>query len=141
MKIVTTSLLLLLFQYSTISIAQQQPSIQQIQIDVAYLASDLLEGRSTGTKGAVLASEYLVKRFKEIGLEPKGKDGTWYHPFSFKPTNNPHEKESSSKEINGRNVVALINKKAKPNSSYWCALRPFRLGRTWIKTYQRLCYS
>lgn len=39
----------------------------KLKEDVAFLADDKLEGRQTGTKGEVLAAEYLITRFKVIG--------------------------------------------------------------------------
>ena len=36
--------------------------------DVAYLASDELGGRGVGTPGIIKAGDYIVKRFKEVGV-------------------------------------------------------------------------
>ena len=44
----------------------------KIQDDVAFLADYKLEGRQTGTEGEKAAAEYIVHRFTELGLEPKG---------------------------------------------------------------------
>ena len=46
----------------------QQPD--RIQKDVKYLASDALEGRRTGTKGATEAAAYIAKEFRRLGLKP-----------------------------------------------------------------------
>src|ERR1041384_1672921 len=40
---------------------------------ISTLASDLFEGRETGTKGEELASEYIIDQFKDIGLKPMGE--------------------------------------------------------------------
>src|ERR1043166_2053258 len=48
-------------------VAQQPPRIQQ---DVKYLASDELEGRLTGTKGATEAGRYIAREFGRLGLKP-----------------------------------------------------------------------
>ncbi len=48
---------------------------------VAYLASDRLEGRGTGTKGNDLAAEYIAAQFERAGLQPAGPDGTYFQPF------------------------------------------------------------
>jgi Zn-dependent M28 family amino/carboxypeptidase len=42
--------------------------------DVAFLASDLLEGRDTPSRGLDVAAEYIVSSFRKIGLEPAGGD-------------------------------------------------------------------
>ncbi|MBN8807959.1 MAG: M28 family peptidase [Sphingomonas sp.] len=41
------------------------------------LASDAFEGRSPGTAGEQRTLEYLVARFKALGLAPGGPDGAW----------------------------------------------------------------
>ena len=75
-----------------------------------YLASDKLEGREIGTAGEEAAAKYLAKRFKKIGLEPKGTDG-YYQEFSVKPKFNPHAKvpADTSKAKVGRNVIGFID--------------------------------
>ena len=47
---------------------------------MAYLASDRLEGRGPGTRGEILATEYLAAGFKEAGLKPIGERGTYFQP-------------------------------------------------------------
>jgi peptidase M28-like protein/PDZ domain-containing protein/PA domain-containing protein len=52
-------------------IAQQkalEPSAERLQKDVSYLASDDLEGRRTGTKGANEASRYIAAEFSRLKL-------------------------------------------------------------------------
>jgi peptidase M28-like protein/PDZ domain-containing protein/PA domain-containing protein len=46
----------------------QQPD--RLQHDVKYLASDALEGRNTGTKGATEAANYIAKEFGRLKLKP-----------------------------------------------------------------------
>ncbi len=53
---------------------------ERVKADVTFLADPKLEGRGVGTKGLELAGEYLERRFKELGLEPAGKDG-YRDPF------------------------------------------------------------
>jgi Tol biopolymer transport system component len=56
---------------------------EDIRRHVQYLASDALEGRSTGTKGEELATAYAAMMFESFGLEPAGTKGDWLHPFEF----------------------------------------------------------
>lgn len=49
--------------------------VSNLQNHVKYLADDKLEGRRTGTVGEVLAMEYIINQYKQIGLEPKGANG------------------------------------------------------------------
>ncbi len=48
---------------------------------VDFLASDLLEGRSTPSRGLDLAGAYIVSHFERFGLEPGGDEGTWLQAF------------------------------------------------------------
>ena len=86
-----------------------------IEEDVAFLANDKLEGRQTGTEGEKQAANYLVERFKNIGLEPKGTDG-FLQAFSFKPKTDPHKEveftTNPDSTITGRNVIGFINNTA-----------------------------
>jgi Peptidase family M28 len=53
-------------------------SADRIRADVAYLASDRMEGRGPGTRGELLATEYIAGEFKKAGLKPIGKNGTYF---------------------------------------------------------------
>src|SRR5215472_405111 len=43
--------------------------------DLSFLASDLLEGRDTPSRGLDIAAEYIAAQFGSAGLEPGGDDG------------------------------------------------------------------
>lgn len=93
--------------------AWSQTDIDKLKLDVTYLADDKLEGREIGTKGEQLAAEYIAKRFKELGLEPKGTDG-YFQTFSRKQQQNPHSlTPTDTGMIVGRNVAGFINNKAE----------------------------
>lgn len=51
------------------------------QEHVAYLASDELEGRGTGTRGNDAAAGYIAEHFRRAGLRPAGENGTFFQPF------------------------------------------------------------
>lgn len=42
---------------------------------VSFLASDLLEGRATPSRGLDIAAEYIAAQFRRAGLAPAGDDG------------------------------------------------------------------
>jgi len=46
-----------------------------LKADVSFLASDLLEGRGTPSRGLDLAAEYIAAEFRRAGLDPAGDDG------------------------------------------------------------------
>ena len=50
--------------------AQQPTSADRLRQTVTYLASDALEGRRTGTRGANDAAHYLAGEFSLLGLRP-----------------------------------------------------------------------
>lgn len=53
-------------------------SAQRIQSDVGFLAADAREGRSTGSPGFDQAADYVAERYKKLGLEPAGDNGTYF---------------------------------------------------------------
>ncbi|WP_431157104.1 M28 family peptidase [Winogradskyella poriferorum] len=88
----------------------------KIKDDVGFLADDKLEGRQTGTEGEIKAADYIVSRFKEMGISPKGTNG-FLQSFSFKPKTDPHKEVEFTKNadntITGNNVVGYIDNKAE----------------------------
>jgi len=50
-------------------------SAQSLRGHLSFLASDLLEGRGTPSRGQDLAAEYIAAQFRRAGLEPAGNDG------------------------------------------------------------------
>lgn len=96
---------------------EQVPSISMKDY-VAFLASDELAGRETGTAGELLAANYIKERFKNIGLDPKGNAGTYFQTFTFTPRLDL-EGEVSFREskiptpITGTNVIGYHDNKAE----------------------------
>lgn len=109
MKIYKITLLSLFLITAVWSNAQED--LMDLQVDVVYLASDLLTGRETGTEGEEMAAQYLIKRFEEVGLKPMGTDGSWLQSFDFKFNPNPHAKDGEART--GKNVVGYLDNGAK----------------------------
>jgi len=87
-----------------------------IQEDIAFLASDSLQGRETGTPFELEAANYLQKRMKQIGLYPKGNAGTYFQTFTFKPKIDPHAEvqfASGDSTITGTNVLGYVDNQAE----------------------------
>lgn len=61
---------------------KRETVIVNLKKHISTLASDEFGGREPGTKGEVLAYEYIIKEFKGVGLEPKGTEG-YLQEFSF----------------------------------------------------------
>ena len=109
------ALLLLLLVF----ICCKEESPVSLKEDVTFLASDALKGRETGTKGELLAADYIRKRFKHIGLTPKGNAGTYYQTFTFTPRTDPHSEvefnknnKDTSATITGTNVIGFLDHKS-----------------------------
>jgi Zn-dependent M28 family amino/carboxypeptidase len=77
--------------------------------DVTYLAHDSLEGREVGTKGELIAADYIAARMKANGLTPKGNNYSYFQIFSRNMKAHPHDTTGSGKKIEGRNVLGFID--------------------------------
>ncbi len=108
--------IILIFLTCLIACSPDPSTVNAIKDDVSFLASDALTGRQTGTEGERKAVEYLTKRFKELGLSPKGTDG-YRQPFTFLPKTNPHGEVQFTKNedgtITGTNVIGYLDNKAE----------------------------
>lgn len=108
------SILLVIFTIS-VSCKKEVPQKITLQEDISFLASDSLQGRETGTPEEILAANYIQKRMKGLGLQPKGNAGTYFQTFTFKPKTDPHTEAqfvSGDGTITGTNVIGYIDNKA-----------------------------
>src|ERR1041385_3295181 len=55
----------------------------RLAMEVKFLASDALEGRLTGSKGAQLAADHIANALRQSGLKPFGTDGGYFQNFEF----------------------------------------------------------
>jgi len=93
--------------------AWSQTVLDQLKMDVRYLADDRLEGREIGTEGEKLAAEYIAKRFEELGVAAKGSDA-YFQTFKRKQEQDPHSTTpTDTGVVVGRNVVGFIDNGAK----------------------------
>ncbi|WP_339144197.1 M28 family peptidase [Croceitalea sp. MTPC5] len=99
-----------------VSCKKEAPKKVTLQEDIAFLASDSLAGRETGTPQEIMAAEYLKQRMENLGLLPKGNMGTYFQTFTFKPRTDPHseaEFTTSDGSITGTNVIGYVDNKAE----------------------------
>ena len=54
-----------------------------IQHHIEILASDELEGRMTGSKGAALAAKHIAAQFAHLNLKPIGDEASYFQEFEF----------------------------------------------------------
>lgn len=76
-----TSALLVLALVASSAVARTEA----IRAHMTFLASDLLEGRATGTRGYRIAAEYVAAHYEAYGLEP-GADGSYFQEVPFLET-------------------------------------------------------
>jgi Zn-dependent M28 family amino/carboxypeptidase len=80
------SLLLLMAAAGVISTAaaadERVITPESVRAHVEFLASDMLEGRETGTRGHEIAAHYVATRLASLGLQPAGKQG-WFQQVPF----------------------------------------------------------
>jgi len=109
--------LLILFLFLLTSCTSEKKftkdQIPTLKKDISYLASDELEGRLIGSKGEKLASDYISKRFKDLGLKGIDNSNSYLQPFEVKPKVNPHSMIKDTATIIGHNVVGFLDNKAK----------------------------
>lgn len=90
------------------------PDEQRIADDVNYLADDRLEGRETGTRGYDLAAEYSAKRFREIGLQPAGDNGTYFHNVPLLKATREADGAALTVKRNGRTIELRFREQFLP---------------------------
>src|SRR4051794_25384729 len=78
-------------------------SAANIKAHIDFLASDLLEGRETGSRGFDIAAQYVATQFASLGLEPAGDDGTYFQHIDF--TAAQVDERRSSFMLNGKKLA------------------------------------
>lgn len=78
-------LLPIVLLYSCFYFVTTSPRIDERDLynHLKYIASDKLEGRRAGTKGAELAAKYIAEQFKRFGLKTAGDNGSYFQYFDF----------------------------------------------------------
>jgi len=106
------NIFLTLFLLAILSCKTEKPKNVSLKDDVAFLASDSLLGRETGTAQELMVANYLRERMRNIGLRPMGNATTYFQTFSFKPKTDPHSEVqfvSGDSTITGTNVLGYID--------------------------------
>ena len=93
-------------------------SASDIYSHIEFLASDSLQGRESGTEFEALASNYIIQKFEEFGVQPKGDDGTFLQAFTINTARliNPHATDNAEGERRvANNVVGWIPGRSNTN--------------------------
>lgn len=84
-------------------------ALRLLRTDVYTLADDSMRGRETGTPDEQKAGAYLVKRFMQTGLAPRGDSGTFLNAFQY-----------AAMPITGPgNALQLGRNKLKPGDDFY----------------------
>ncbi|MEK6282129.1 MAG: M20/M25/M40 family metallo-hydrolase [Acidobacteriota bacterium] len=117
----------------SVALAQQAatppaPSVNRLREHVTYLASDKLDGRRTGSKGAELAAEYIAREFARYGLRRSNGYDT--------PGMSYLEADSPKRYMQGFPFVAAVelgkNNELRFSPSDNASRRQFRVGDDWM---------
>jgi len=71
---------------------------------LSFIASDLLGGRDTPSRGLTIASEYIAAQFRRAGLEPIGDDGYFQTTTVTTPKPDPSDFACTLRSGDGRSV-------------------------------------
>lgn len=120
----------LAFFYTDILFAQklkkaEKTILNNLRSHITYLAGDELEGRRAGTPGEQLAHRYIIEKFTNLGLQPKGEKSGWLQQFEI---NEGREvKKSSHLFINETELQSQVHYFPLPwsaSASFEAALSP-----------------
>ncbi len=111
-KSILFAVLALVVSCSSVKWSASEGDADQMMDDIAYLASNKLEGRTFGTRGETEAGNYISKRMRMLGLTPMGNEHTWFQTFSVdKPS--PHGVDfadnGTKNAKSGRNVIGYLD--------------------------------
>jgi Zn-dependent M28 family amino/carboxypeptidase len=95
-------------------------SAASIKAHIDFLASDLLEGRETGSRGSDVAAQYVATQFAAAGLAPAGDDGTYFQRVEL--TTAQVDEERSSFELDGKKLA--VRKDVLFGAIFTCAPPP-----------------
>ncbi len=102
-----------------------------LQHAVAFLSSDALEGRLTGTRGETQAAAYLAHQFQALGLKPIGDHGTFFQSFEF----------MSGVALGKNNFFSLIHPQKKISAQLNQDWRPLSFSKNAVFRNQTIIFA
>ncbi len=75
-----------------------------IRAHMQFLSDDLMEGRETGTRGYLLAANYIRSQFEAIGLKPGGTNGSYFQQVPLRRSRLVRDQSSFEVKRNGKKV-------------------------------------
>lgn len=83
------------------AIAEEHITAERVFGDIAFLASDEMRGRDTPSPELEEAAEFLADRFRELGLEPAGDEGSFVQRWPFGQLILDGERSHAGAAVNG----------------------------------------
>ncbi|MGB2712819.1 MAG: M20/M25/M40 family metallo-hydrolase [Vicinamibacterales bacterium] len=114
--------------HQTAQTAAATVDVEALMTDVRTLSAPEFEGRRTGTEGNRRAQAYVLRRFREIGLEPIGE--THEQKFSFTPrARGSAGAADKASELQGTNLLGVVRGTAAPDQFVVVSAHFDHLGR------------
>ncbi|MBU1378572.1 MAG: M20/M25/M40 family metallo-hydrolase [Alphaproteobacteria bacterium] len=105
------------------STGDPQASANRVQAHVAFLASDLLQGREAGSPGYDIAANYVASQFAQLGLKPGGADGSYFQPVPLLAVRPADEGRFVLRGKDGAAVPLVFGEEVMPGHPYGPAER------------------
>ena len=81
-----------------------------LQADIAFLASDDLKGRNSGSAEDHIATDYIASEFMRLGLKPVGGNGTYFQDMDINTAELDREHTTFTAKIGGVEHAYVLNK-------------------------------
>jgi len=104
----------------------------RIEADVRYLADDRLQGREAGTAGYDLAAEYVARRYRDIGLQPAGDDGSFFQQVPLLKATREQDGARFEIERDGRTTTLAFQHQYLPALNYNAASHSLRAPAVFV---------
>lgn len=83
--------------------ALESISATSLKANLSFIASDLLEGRGTPSRGLDITAQYIAAQFQRAGLEPAGDDG-YFQTADWVPRRG----QAEAPAVKVRNVIGVL---------------------------------
>lgn len=77
---------------------------EAIRAHMQFLSDDLMEGRETGTRGYLMAANYIRSQFEAIGLRPGGTNGSYFQQVPLRRSRLLRDQSSVLVNRNGKKI-------------------------------------
>lgn len=90
--------------------------MESLKAHVSVLSADSMMGRRAGTRGELMAGEYIMNKYREIGIEPVFREGDGAQPFrSYIQL----FEISESKQYESGSFLFINDRKLEPGKEYF----------------------